>query len=187
MQGLAEDRILGALLHRPAQVHHHDVVGDVVHHAQIVRDEEVGELELDLQLAQQVQDLRLDRDVERRDRLVRHHQLRPQHQGAGDGDALALAAREHVGIAVVMLRPQADLGHHRAHLLDAFRLGKLRVDHQRLFQNGADPLARVERAIGVLEHDLHGAAQRRAVGGRALHGVAHRRAQARRRSAARSR
>ena len=32
-----------------------------------------------------------------------------EHQRAGDGDALALAAREHVRIAVVVLGPQADL------------------------------------------------------------------------------
>ena len=37
-----------------------------------------------------------------------------QHQGAGDRDALALAAGEHVRIAVVMLGPQADIGHHLA-------------------------------------------------------------------------
>ena len=45
-----------------------------------------------LQLAQQVQDLGLDRDVEGRGGLVQHQQARLQRQSAGDGDALALAA-----------------------------------------------------------------------------------------------
>ena len=62
-----------------------------------------------LQLRQQVQHLRADGDVERRDRLVEHEDFRPQHQRAGDGDALALAAGEHVRVAVVELRPQPDL------------------------------------------------------------------------------
>src|SRR3546814_8836439 len=35
----------------------------------------------------------------------------------------------------------------------------LAIDHQRLFQDGADLLARVERAVGVLEDDLHRLAQ----------------------------
>ena len=47
---------------------------DVLHHAEIVRDEQVGDAALVLQIAQQVQHLRLHRDVERRDRLVRHDQ-----------------------------------------------------------------------------------------------------------------
>jgi hypothetical protein len=44
--------------------------------ARIVRDEQVGQLELVLQVHQQVDDLRLDRDVERGDRLVADDQLR---------------------------------------------------------------------------------------------------------------
>ena len=46
------------------------LVGDVAHHRQIVGDEEVGEAEPLLQVLQQVDDLALDRHVERRDRLV---------------------------------------------------------------------------------------------------------------------
>ncbi len=59
------------------------------------------------QLEQQVQDLRLDRDVEGRDRLVGDHQARVGGERAGDADALALAAREGVREAVHELGPQA--------------------------------------------------------------------------------
>ena len=58
------------VLHDPAEVHHRHPVGDVLHHRQVVRDEQVGQPELLLQVLQQVQDLGLDRHVERRDRLV---------------------------------------------------------------------------------------------------------------------
>ncbi len=50
-----------------AQVHHGDPVGDVLDHRQVVRDEQVRQVELALQIRQQVQDLRLHRHVERRD------------------------------------------------------------------------------------------------------------------------
>ena len=103
----AEDLVAAADLHRAAEVHHHHLVGDVPHHREIVADEEIGEAELVLQVGEDVQHLRLDRDVERRYRLVEDQDLRLQHQRAGDRDALALAAGEHVRIAVVVLRPEA--------------------------------------------------------------------------------
>ena len=83
-------------------------VGDVAHDVQVVRDEDVGEPELALQVLEQVEDLRLHRDVERRDRLVADDQLRVDRERAGDADALALAAGELVREAVVVLRVEAD-------------------------------------------------------------------------------
>ena len=64
--------------------------------------------ELALQVAQQVEDLRLDRDVERGDRLVGDDHLRLQRERARDADALALAARELVRVAVVVLGVEPD-------------------------------------------------------------------------------
>jgi hypothetical protein len=52
-----------------------------------------------LQVLQQVDDLRLDRDVERRDRLVADDELGLDGERAGDADALALAAGELVRAA----------------------------------------------------------------------------------------
>ncbi len=52
------------------------VVGDVAHDLQVVRDEQIGDAQLLLQVHQQVQHLRLDRHVERRHRLVGDDQLR---------------------------------------------------------------------------------------------------------------
>jgi len=63
---------------------------------QVVRDEDVGEAEVALQVLEQVQDLRLNRDVECRDRLVADDQLRVDRERARDTDPLALAARELV-------------------------------------------------------------------------------------------
>ena len=56
-----------------AEIHHRDAVGDAAHEREVVGDEHVGQAELALQPAQQVDDLRLDRYVERRHRLVAHH------------------------------------------------------------------------------------------------------------------
>ena len=50
-------------------------VSDVTHHAQIVGNEQVSQPELGLQVLQQIDDLRSDRHVQRRDRLVRYYEL----------------------------------------------------------------------------------------------------------------
>src|SRR3546814_19525113 len=65
---------------------------DLADHRQVVGDEDERQLELLLEVLQQVDDLRLDRDVERRDRLVADHHLGAAGKGAGDADALALPA-----------------------------------------------------------------------------------------------
>ena len=122
-------------------------------------DEQVRELELLLQLREQVQHLCPDRYVQCRHRLVEHENLRVQHQRSRDRDPLPLAAGEHVRIAVIELRSQADLRHHRAGGRGAVGGAHAGVDEQRLLQRLADLLARVERAVRVLEHDLHLAAQ----------------------------
>ena len=62
-----------------------------------------------LQAAQQLDDLLLHRAVERRGRLVEHDDLRLQDHGAGDGDALPLAAGEFVRIAVAHGRVELHL------------------------------------------------------------------------------
>ncbi len=114
MLGIAEDLVARTLLHDLAQIHHHHVVGDVAHYREIVADEDVSEVQALLQVGQQVQDLRLDREIERRDGLVQHQDFRLQHEGPRNGDALALAAREHVGITVIVFGPETDEAHHLA-------------------------------------------------------------------------
>ena len=81
---------------------------DVLDHRQVVRDEQVGEAELLLQVLEQVDHLRLDRHVERRHRLVADDQLRLDRERARDADALALAAGELVRIAAHVIGLQAD-------------------------------------------------------------------------------
>ena len=82
--------------------------GDVADDGEVVRDEEVGELELLLQLLEEIDDLCLDRHVERRDRLVRDDEIRIQRECAGEADALPLAAGELVRVARACVLRKAD-------------------------------------------------------------------------------
>src|SRR5713226_3311138 len=74
--------------------------------------------------------------------------------------ALALAARELVRVAAQVVGVETDRLEqvHHALLPLALVLGQL-VDDERLSDDRADRHARVERRVGVLEDDLHVAAQ----------------------------
>ena len=156
MARCCEDIRLRPHLDGPAEIHHDHVVGDVSHHGKVVGDEEIGESVLLLQVDQEVQDRGLDREVERRDRLVEHEKAGVEHEGASDGDALALAAGEHVRVAVVVFGPQPDLAEHLARLRLAFGRRHLRTaDDEGFLEDRADPVARVQGPVRVLEDDLH--------------------------------
>ena len=125
------------------------------HDREVVADQDVAEAELLLQVLQQVEHLRLHRDVERADRLVGDDQLRLRDQRARDRDALALAAGEfvrvlvHVGVA--QARPAAAPSATRSRCVGAVDVAQR---GQRLGDDARDGLARIERAVGVLEHHL---------------------------------
>ena len=58
------------------------------------------------------------------------------------------------GYRAIVLGPQADLGQHRARPLGLFRGGEIGADRERRLEDCADLLARVERAVRILEHHL---------------------------------
>jgi hypothetical protein len=75
-----------------APLHDGDAVAELSGAAQIVGEEEERQVEALAQIAEKVEDLRLTRDVERRNRLVGDDQLGIEAERAGDAAALALAA-----------------------------------------------------------------------------------------------
>ena len=124
-------------------------------HRQIVRDEQISQPHLALQVHHQIEHLRLDRDVERRHRLVADDQLRLQRQRARDADALALAAGKLMRIVVHLRLAQADaveqFGDALLHVLAARGV----VHAHRLGHDVAGRHARIERGERVLKDDLH--------------------------------
>ena len=160
----SEDRPLRRDLDDLAEVHHRDAMADVLDHCEVVRDEQIREVELRLQVHQQVDDLRLHRHVQSRHRLVADDQARPYRQRPRDAEALALPAREFVRVLDHLVRAQADaleeLGHASAH----FRGGQRLVVADRLGHDVGRADARVERRVGVLEYRLELAAHRTHLG-----------------------
>ena len=109
------------------------------------------------QAPQQVEDVGLHGHVERRQDLVAEQKLRLGDQGARDGDALPLAARELVGIA-------ACIAGIEAHVVEDDRdavANRAAVEIEEHFQgpgeNGADLCPRIERRVGILKDVLDAA------------------------------
>jgi len=152
---IAIDRLAARDLGHAAQVHDRHAVADVLDHAHVVGDEQVRQAHLPLQLAQQVQHLGLDGDVECRDRLIAHDEVRLQDERPGDADALSLAARELVRVAIDEVRVEADRREQLAHAHPPLRRRSDAVDVERLADDAARGHARVEARIRVLEDHLH--------------------------------
>src|SRR5437868_589538 len=106
--GTCQKLLRRCYLHDLAEIHHGDPIADLLDHRHVVRDEEIGEVELVLQVLQQVEDLRLDRHVQRGDRLVGDDQLWSKGQGSSDANALPLAAAELVREPAAVLSAQPD-------------------------------------------------------------------------------
>jgi hypothetical protein len=92
MARVAKQRRGVRLLDHRAEVHDRHPGGDVLDDRQVVADEDVGQVEIPPQVQQQIQDLRLDRHVERGGRFVADHQVRLHDQCARDRHPLALSA-----------------------------------------------------------------------------------------------
>ena len=155
-----EERVARPRLDDAAEVHDRDRVRHVPDDREVVRDEEIRQVEPVLKAAQEVEDLCLDRDVDRRHGLVEDDQLRIESESACDADTLALPAGELARIGARMLGAQSheleQLRHPRAPLLSrALTL----VDDERERDDLLDRLPLVQRRVRILEDDLHLSAQ----------------------------
>ena len=97
-RGAAKSSLCGAFLDERAGVHHLHALAHARDDAEVVRDEDEGRAAVGDEVAQEVEDLRLDRDVERRRRLVGDEELRLAGERHRDHHALAHAARELVRV-----------------------------------------------------------------------------------------
>ena len=140
--------------------HHADAIGHVADDAEVVGDEQHGHVQLRLQILEQLQNLRLDGDVQRRGRLVGDQQLRLVGQRHGDHHALALAAGEFVGICAEAAFGvlQADQPQQFQGALAGLLGGKPLVDDQRFAHLLGDHVQRIEGRHRLLEDHAHHAA-----------------------------
>ena len=161
VEGMGKELVGSGLLDQVPEVHHSHPVGHVAHHRHVVGDEEIAETALLLKIQQQADDLGADGDVQRGDRLVADDQLRLGQEGAGKPDALALAARELMRIAVEVLRQKAHLIQQLQDQIHVLLPVAAFLDGKRLHQNVAHVHPSVQGTVGVLKDHLHPRPQRK--------------------------
>lgn len=168
-----EDSIGFSLLDDFARAHHGDAVGHVPNNAEVVGDEEVAQTKALLQAREEIQNLRLHGDVEGRRGFVADDDARLDRKRPGNGDALALSAREGMGKALGRVFRQTRFAKQLPDPFEAF-LGRpfgVKRDHA-FFQRFAHRHARVKGREGILKDDLCGLAQKTEVFARGAENVA---------------
>src|SRR5262249_4234424 len=94
-------------------------------------------------------------------RLVEHHEGRLQDDGAGDRDALALAAGELMWIAEARVRVEPDVAQRADDAGFTLLRGEIWIVHpESLRDDVGHRHAWRQRAVGILEYDLHVVAER---------------------------
>jgi hypothetical protein len=141
------------VLHYPTGVHHVDALGQASHDAEVVRHQHDRKLAHLLHVAQDVEDLCLDGDVERGRGLVGDQQVGFVRQCHGDHHPLARPSRQFVGVG---LQPACDVGdrHQLEQLSGAMARPPLRarvVREHGLGQLVADGVCRIERCQRILK------------------------------------
>ena len=155
MLAVAEKLIRLGHLDHAAEVHHAYAVGDEADHGQVVRNEEIGQSQILLEIREDVEHLCLNRHVKRGDRLIAHQQLRVERNAACDAHALALTAGELMRIAAQLRFRQADHLEELTDTLPALLARSDAVDLKRLEHCLLKRHARIERIVRVLKDDLH--------------------------------
>jgi len=164
MLGPGVDVGRGAALHHLAVVHDHDLLGHIGDDAEIVGDEQEGHAELLLQILDELEDLRLDRDVERGRGLVGDEEGGIAHERHRDHRALAQPAREleRIGAQAPRWIGEPDEAQHLLDQRVGLLLRHVAVEAERLGDLVADRVQRRERRHRLLEYDRDAAAADRA-------------------------
>ena len=143
-----------AFFHNPAHVQNRDLVASFRHQSEIMGNKQYGQATLALEVQQQLQDLRLDGDIERRGRLVGDNQIGLGRERHRQHDPLLHAARELVGVLIDDSRrvgkPQLSEQFHRPSPGRLARCDSVSPhDAGKLPSHGKQ---RIERGRGVLKH-----------------------------------
>jgi len=159
------DLVGGADLLDAALVHDDHAVGDLERLLLVVGDEDAGHVDLVVQPAQPAAQLLADLGVERAEGLVEQQHLGLDGQGAGQRDALALAARELVRVALGQ-RLELDQAQQVQHAAADLRIGR---PHRLGAHAQAEGDVLEDRQVAeqrvVLEDEAHAAVAHVGVGG----------------------
>src|SRR4029077_13010358 len=106
-----------------AEIHDGNPVGYVFNHRKIVRNKDVSQRQPLAQITQQIQNLRADRNIERRDRLITDDQFWFDRKRSCDSDSLSLSSGKLVRVAPPVSGIEADETQQLGNTVAAARCG----------------------------------------------------------------
>ena len=154
MPRVCKDALGAADLDHRSEVENDDPVADGLDDGEVVGDEKVGQSEFCFQVGKEVQHLRLNRDIQGRDRFVENDDSGIGGKRAGDADPLGLTAGEFMRVAVEEFFAQVYAGKDVADAPVALGLCHPVQTLERCLHDLPNGLARVERALRVLKDVL---------------------------------
>jgi hypothetical protein len=141
---MVTDLVTQTCLHHATQIHYANAITDMFHNRKTVRNEEVGQAVAALQILHQVDDLRLNRDIQRRHRFIGYDQPRIQCQRPSNPDTLSLSPAELVGKLASCTFVQSNITKKFLYPQQPLSPRVEFMDHKRLFHNLLNGHARVK-------------------------------------------
>jgi hypothetical protein len=154
MEGTFKERRLRSGFNDLSQIHYRNAMTHMLDDAEVMGDEEIRVTVTSLKFLDEVENLCLDRNIERRRRLVKDDELWARDQGPGNSNALPLAATEFMRVTIHMLFIQSHFGEARSDPCDdLLTFGK--TVHLEGIPNGLfDQHPRIKGRLGILKDDL---------------------------------
>ena len=145
---------IARLLDDSAEIHHRDLIGKMLDDREIVRDEQIGDFRFDLEILQKIQDLRLDRDVQRADGLVADNEIGLECKARAMPMRWRCPPENSCGYREAKLGSSPTRARRDA-TLSLRSLPRQAVNLDRLADDVADAHARIQAADRILEDNLH--------------------------------
>src|SRR3982751_5450920 len=109
----AEYRLGRALFHHAPEIHDQHAFAQLAHHREIVTHENDAGAVCLLDGGEELQELRLDRNIECTHGFVAHEQAWPENHGTRNGHALTLPTRQFTTAPSREFRAETDACQHR--------------------------------------------------------------------------
>jgi hypothetical protein len=94
------EHLLGrGTFHDATEIHDQHAIREMFDHAKIVTDEQIGQVQIAAKVHEQIEDLCLNRNIQRGHGFIAHQKFRLYRERTGDAYALALPAGELMWIA----------------------------------------------------------------------------------------
>ena len=143
-------------LNERSKIQNRHTIGNMLDHRQVMGNEKIGQSHLFLQIHKKIDDLCLNRNIKRGDRLIENDELRLHGKRTRDTDSLALSAGKLVHETVRMLAVQSDqLQIFVDHLLALFFILRQMMNIDSLSDDVGNGHTRVKRSIRILKNHLH--------------------------------